>query len=113
MPPSFVGIDPVTTRRYFPLLAAIALCFPLHGLARRGHERVVVVERDDVEDEVPDGRVGASEHALDAARAFLQLKPDDTRPLENLERPGHASCCHASKAKHYRHLAAKFQKIAP
>ena len=77
-PPS--GTEPVTTSRYFPALPVIAvLQRTLGGAARRGHQRVRVVERDQIQDQVADGGLRRAEHALDAPGAFLELDPDDAR----------------------------------
>ena len=41
----------------------------------------MVIERDDVEDEVRDIRLGGAEQRFGAAGAILEMEPDDGRPL--------------------------------
>ena len=50
------------------------------GLAGRRHERVVIVQRDDVEDQVLDGRREGSGQRLEAPGALLERQIDDRRP---------------------------------
>jgi len=50
---------------------------PLGSGPGGGHERLVIVDGEDLEDEVADGRVRCSQEGLGVAGAVLALQPDD------------------------------------
>ena len=52
----------------------------LGGVSGRRHQRVLVIQRDQVQDQVADGRVRAPQDAFYAAGALLQLEPYDGGP---------------------------------
>ena len=48
----------------------------LRGVARNGHQRVMIVERDEVEDQIFERRAMGTRQKLRASRAFLEGQPD-------------------------------------
>jgi hypothetical protein len=54
-----------------------------------GHQGLVVVERDDVEDQLFQGRVLGAQQRLGATGAFLEVQPDHRGPLGGFHRLGH------------------------
>src|SRR5262249_38297631 len=69
--------------------AAVLPPVRLHRLTERGFrlmaggrkERFVIVERDEIEDQIVDRRMRRAKQRLGAARALLELQPDDRRSL--------------------------------
>ena len=51
----------------------------LRLVARPGHERLMVIQGDHVEDKSRDGRVGGADQRFGTAGAFLEMEPDDDR----------------------------------
>ena len=84
----------------------------LGGRAGRGHQRVRVIERDQVEHQIADRGLRGAEHALDAAGALLQLDPDDAGALEGLEGLGELRAPEAVEAEHRREPTAELQEVA-
>src|SRR5678815_808968 len=86
----------------------------LYRRARACHQRMVVVERDNIEYEVAYCRISSAQHAFDAARAFLQLQPYHTRALHRFERSRDARpCCCAADPQDDGNLAAELHEVAP
>jgi hypothetical protein len=97
--PADHGIDAVLVRRHGSgddeqVLAFVVLACVDQRLLRRitggGHERMLIVQRDDIEHEIADRRLRRADDAFHASGAFLQLQPNDTRSFERLERVGDA-----------------------
>ena len=79
-------VDPVVlqghgARHHEDVLPCIRLHRGLHrslsGMSRGSHQRVIVVQRDRVQDQVADRRLRSANHTFDAPGALLELDPDD------------------------------------
>ncbi len=114
-------IDPVVVERHRAghdqqVLAGVVLHRRLQRrfgrVARGGHQGVRVVERDQVEDQVADGRLGGPDHALDAAGALLQLDPDHAGPLLGLQRGGHPLGRAAAETEDHTESTGKLEKVS-
>ena len=76
-----MGIEPSTTSTYLPALSAMAIEGGLGLCAGGGHQRLVIIERDDVEDQVRDVGCGGAKKGLGAAGAVLEVQPYHRRTL--------------------------------
>jgi hypothetical protein len=85
----------------------------LGGVPGRRHQRVLIVERDQIEHQIADRRLCGADHALHAAGALLQLQPDHGRSPDLLERLRDARGEGAAQAEDGRELGAEGEKIAP
>jgi hypothetical protein len=93
----------------------------LHGrLARRfglvaggGHQRLVVVERDDVEDQFFERRMLGAQQRFRAAGAFLEVQPDHRRPLGLLDGLGDGRLGAGRQAQGGRRGRAELHEFAP
>ncbi len=84
------------------------------GLVAGGrHQRVLVVQRNQVQHEVADRRLRRPDHALHAARTLLQLQPDHRRPAHRLQRRRHPWRREIPESEDHAHLGTEGQKVAP
>ena len=99
------------------VLALVGLHGRLAGgfrlVAGGGHQRLVVVERDDVENEFFQGRVLGAQQRLRTARAFLEVQPDHRRPLGFLDRFGDGRLGAGRQAERGRRGRAELHELAP
>jgi hypothetical protein len=77
-----------------------------------GHQGLVVVERDDVEDQLFQRRVFGAQQRLGAARAFLEVQPDHGGPLGGFDRLGHRGFGAGRQAQGGRQRGAELQEFA-
>jgi hypothetical protein len=87
-------------------------CFDL--VAGGGQQGLVVVERDDVEDQLFQRRVLGAQQRLGTAGAFLEVQPDHGRPLGLLATAlATAASAPARQAQGGRQRGAELQEFAP
>ncbi len=72
---------------------------------------MLVVQRDQIEDQVADRRLGGAEHALDAAGALLELQPDHAGAFHLLKRGRHLLACDGAQPEHDGEIAAESQEF--
>ena len=116
------AVDAVGFRRHRPLdehevLALVAVhrgvqC-RLGLVAGSGLQRLGVVERELVQDDVGDDRMRRPEERLAAAGALLEVEPDHRQPRLPVERLDHARRAAGLDACGCGHPAAELQEVAP
>jgi hypothetical protein len=112
-PPSASGIAPSTTAMYSPLWSREDLLEGVFGgLARSGHDDLVILPGEELEDEVADGGVSGAEHGLGVAGAVLEFEPDQDGALGLVECRDHGVDVAWRKGEDRGHAGAEFHELA-
>jgi len=82
-------------------------------VAGGGHQGLVVIERNDVEDEFLQGRMLGAQQRFGAAGAFLEVQPDHRRPLGLFDGLGDGRLRAGGQAQRRRGRRAELQELAP
>lgn len=78
-----------------------------------GHDQLVVVPRERLQDELRDVRMGRAQDRLRVAGAVLELTPDEDRALDVHQRIGDLGAVARRERQRGRHHAAELQEGAP
>lgn len=81
-------------------------------VSRRGHEGVLVVERNEVQHQVADGGVCGAEDTLHASGAFLKLEPDHRGAFDLLQGLNHLRRQCLGKSEDGAQLSAELHEVA-
>lgn len=81
--------------------------------ARGGHNRLVIVHREQVEDDLRDGGIRGAQERLGIAGAVLELQPHQGQARRGLERRGDRAGVARRQGQHGGHEAAKLEELAP
>jgi hypothetical protein len=82
-------------------------------VACRGHDRLVVFQRDGLQEDVIHIRVGRAEQRLAAARALGKVEPDNRQAAEVLGGPCHHGLEDGRQHEGCRHEGCPLEEIPP
>ncbi len=63
-----------------------------------GHDGLMIIDRQNIEDDLADGRIGRTQQRLGVAGAILELQPDQRRAFDLIQSLGHRGANEAGSA---------------